>query len=170
MLYSTTQILKLVRTTSVALVAAATIMATFPATARSAEAPEQQQLVEKARLTMEAFAADSHAGAAVRDLKGSAKALYIVPQVLRGAFIFGGAGGSGVLLVRDDKTGQGRSRPSIRWDRPVSGFKSAVTYRRWYWWCETGRVSRSSTGPTSSSGRTRQLHWDRSEKGPRSRG
>jgi lipid-binding SYLF domain-containing protein len=30
--------------------------------------------------------------------------LFIVPQVLRGAFVFGGAGGSGVLIVRDEKT------------------------------------------------------------------
>jgi SH3 domain-containing YSC84-like protein 1 len=106
MLYSTKHILKVVRTASVALVAGAIIVATFPATARSADALEQQQLVDKARLTMEAFAADSSVGPALRDLKGSAKALYIVPQFLRGAFVFGGAGGSGVLLVRDEKTGQ----------------------------------------------------------------
>ena len=30
--------------------------------------------------------------------------MFIVPQFLRGAFVFGGAGGSGVLIVRDEKT------------------------------------------------------------------
>ena len=106
MLYFTKHILKVVRTASVALVVGAIIVATFPAIARSAEALEQQQLVDKARMTMETFGADSSVGPAVRDFKGSAKALYIVPQFLRGAFVFGGAGGSGVLLVRDEKTGQ----------------------------------------------------------------
>jgi len=35
----------------------------------------------------------------------------IVPQLLRGAFIFGGAGGSGVFLMRDAKTG--------KWSQPA---------------------------------------------------
>lgn len=65
---------------------------------------EQQQLVDKAKMTVEAFAADPSAGAAVRDLKSEARALFIVPQFVRGAFVFGGAGGSGVLIVRDEKT------------------------------------------------------------------
>ena len=65
---------------------------------------EQQQLVDKAKMTIETFAADRSAGAAVRELKHEAKALFIVPQFLRGAFVFGGAGGSGVLIVRDENT------------------------------------------------------------------
>jgi lipid-binding SYLF domain-containing protein len=68
-------------------------------------AAEQQELVDKARLTVEAFAADPSLGGPIRDLKSEAKALFIVPQFVRGAFVFGGAGGSGVLLVRDEKTG-----------------------------------------------------------------
>jgi len=72
---------------------------------------EQQQLVDKAKMTIEAFAADSSAGAAVRDMKKEAKALFIVPQFVRGAFVFGGAGGSGVLIVRDEKTN--------KWSEPV---------------------------------------------------
>ena len=70
----------------------------------AADAMEQQQLVDKAKMTVEAFAADPGVGPATRELKGEAKALFIVPQFLRGAFVFGGAGGSGVLLVRDEKT------------------------------------------------------------------
>lgn len=66
---------------------------------------EQQELVEKARLTVEAFAADPSLGGPIRDLKSEAKAIFVVPQFVRGAFVFGGAGGSGVLLVRDEKTG-----------------------------------------------------------------
>jgi lipid-binding SYLF domain-containing protein len=43
-------------------------------------------------------------GGPIRNYKVEAKALFIVPQFLRGAFVFGGAGGSGVLIVRDEKT------------------------------------------------------------------
>ena len=71
----------------------------------AADFAEQQQLVDKARLTIEAFAADLSVGGPIRELKSEAKALFIVPQFVRGAFVFGGAGGSGVLLVRDEKTG-----------------------------------------------------------------
>jgi SH3 domain-containing YSC84-like protein 1 len=67
------------------------------------DALEAQQLVERARLTVESFAADKAVGKAVSGLIKKAKGLYIAPEVLRGAFIVGASGGSGVLLVRDDK-------------------------------------------------------------------
>jgi len=67
------------------------------------DALEAQQLVEKAKLTVQSFAADQATGKAVRDLLKKAKGVYIAPEVLRGAFIVGASGGSGVLLIRDDK-------------------------------------------------------------------
>ena len=73
-----------------------------PATA--ADFAEQQQVVDKAKMTLDRFLSDPSTGPALRDLKQQTKALFIVPQFLRGAFIFGGAGGSGVLIVRDEKT------------------------------------------------------------------
>ena len=73
--------------------------------ANAADFSEQQELVDKARLTLESFAADPGMGGPIRDLKSETKAIFIVPQFVRGAFVFGGAGGSGVLLVRDEKTG-----------------------------------------------------------------
>ena len=72
--------------------------------ALAADSMEQQQLVDKAKMTIEAFAADPGVGPATRELKSETKALFIVPQFIRGAFVFGGAGGSGVLIVRDEKT------------------------------------------------------------------
>ena len=99
-------ILKMMRSASMVLLAGMISVSMSTAPARAADALEQQQLVEKAKMTMEAFAADPSMGGALRDLRSSAKALYIVPHFLRGAFVFGGAGGSGVLLVRDEKTGQ----------------------------------------------------------------
>lgn len=77
----------------------------------SAEAIAQQQLVDKAQLTLEAFASDPQLKDQLKGLSKEARALFIVPQFMRGAFIFGGAGGSGVLIARDEKTG--------RWGDPV---------------------------------------------------
>ncbi len=94
--------------TSIRLLLAAVLTGTVAAggviPASAEEAVEQQQLVDKAKMTLESFLADSSMGPALRDLKQDTKAIYIVPQILRGAFIFGGAGGSGVLLVRDEET------------------------------------------------------------------
>jgi lipid-binding SYLF domain-containing protein len=71
----------------------------------AADPAEQQRLVDKATLTLEAFAADPGLKAALREWSPETRALFIVPQFIRGAFVFGGAGGSGLLLVRDEKTG-----------------------------------------------------------------
>jgi lipid-binding SYLF domain-containing protein len=40
------------------------------------------------------------------DNLNQAKALIIVPSLLKAGFVFGGSGGSGVLIVKDHKTGQ----------------------------------------------------------------
>ncbi|HSF31646.1 MAG TPA: lipid-binding SYLF domain-containing protein [Candidatus Tectomicrobia bacterium] len=69
------------------------------------DALEARQLVERAQLTIESFAADANMGA-VRDLLSKARGVFIAPQVLRGAFVIGASGGSGVFLARDDKARQ----------------------------------------------------------------
>jgi len=81
-------------------------MVAICATSVLAAALEQQQLVEKAKMTVDAFVSDPGVGPATREMMNEAKALFIVPQFLRGALVFGGAGGSGVLIVRDEKTKQ----------------------------------------------------------------
>jgi SH3 domain-containing YSC84-like protein 1 len=79
--------------------------------AHSAGAAAQQQLVDKAQLTLEAFASDSQLKDSLKQLSKEARALFIIPQFMRGAFIFGGAGGSGVLIARDENSG--------KWGDPV---------------------------------------------------
>lgn len=66
------------------------------------EYSKQQELVDKAKMTFQKFVADPDIGWGPEQAK-NVKAVLIVPQLLRGAFIFGGAGGSGVLLVRGEK-------------------------------------------------------------------
>lgn len=80
-------------------------MTVAPTTASATDPAEQQRLVDKATLTLEAFAADPGLKAALREWAPETRALFIVPQFIRGALVFGGAGGSGLLLVRDEKTG-----------------------------------------------------------------
>lgn len=80
-------------------------MTVAPTASNAADLAEQQRLVDKATLTLEAFAADPGLKAALREWAPETRALFIVPQFIRGAFVFGGAGGSGLLLVRDEKTG-----------------------------------------------------------------
>jgi len=72
-----------------------------PATAQS----DEQLLVDKARITFDSFMTDSNMSWLKEHLK-EAKGVLIVPSLLKAGFIFGGSGGSGVLLVNDAKKGQ----------------------------------------------------------------
>ncbi len=60
-------------------------------------ATEEQMMVDKAEMSLNNLYKEN---AWFRDHGKDAKAIFIVPTLLRGAFIFGGAGGSGVLLVK----------------------------------------------------------------------
>ncbi|MDF0650501.1 MAG: lipid-binding SYLF domain-containing protein [Nitrospira sp.] len=66
---------------------------------------EQENIVDQSRMTLRSFLADSNMGW-FRDHIKDAKGIFIVPQLLKGAFFFGAEGGSGVFLVKDEKTGE----------------------------------------------------------------
>ncbi len=66
---------------------------------------EEQQLVEKAKHTVEGFMNDSNLTWFQTHVK-DAKALLIIPQKLKAAFWIGVDGGSGVLVSRDEQTGE----------------------------------------------------------------
>ncbi len=71
---------------------------------------EAVQLVEKSRFALDSFMSDSKMEA-FHDLLKRTKGIFITPQMLKGAFVFGVSGGSGVLVVRDEKAG--------RWNGPA---------------------------------------------------
>ena len=73
--------------------------------ALAADQMEATQIVEKARLTLDGFMADKQMGA-FRDLLKKAQGVVIAPDLLKGAFIVGLAGGNAVFLARDKQTGQ----------------------------------------------------------------
>ena len=79
-----------------------TVFNTIPAFADNAS--DAKQLVEKSKLTFDTFVAKKELGT-FRDLLKTAKGVFISPQMLEGAFIFGVSGGSGVLVARDPGTG-----------------------------------------------------------------
>jgi len=74
------------------------------------DAADTKQLVEKSKMTFDRFVGMNEMGT-FRDLLKKAKGVFISPQVLDGAFIFGLSGGSGVLVARDPGTG--------RWNGPA---------------------------------------------------
>jgi SH3 domain-containing YSC84-like protein 1 len=84
-------------------VLASCILGVIPASAASEKKADAERLVEKSRLTFEAFVADKDMGPPLKSLLPRAKGVLIYPQVLKGAFIVGAAGGSGVMLAHEAK-------------------------------------------------------------------
>jgi lipid-binding SYLF domain-containing protein len=77
----------------------------------AAEKPvEQQGLVDKARITFESFMAEEIMES-FKEHVNEAEGFLMVPDLLKGGFFLGGSGGSGVLVGKDDKTGD--------WSRPA---------------------------------------------------
>jgi SH3 domain-containing YSC84-like protein 1 len=81
-------------TRSVALLAALCLL-TAPAFAGS----DQQQIVDHAKVTIGDMRSDKSFGNSLSLIK-EAKAVMIVPELVKGGFFVGGEGGSGVLLVK----------------------------------------------------------------------
>ena len=66
---------------------------------------KQQLLVDEARLVIDNFMADSNMGWFRMHLK-DAKGVLIVPNLYKGAWFLGGSGGRGLILVRDNESGE----------------------------------------------------------------
>ena len=87
----------------VSLFVAAVFLCAVPAGA--ADDLKAQILVDQALLTLNNFVKEREMEWFKNHLKDS-KGIFIVPQLLKAGFIFGGSGGRGVVLIRDPKTGQ----------------------------------------------------------------
>lgn len=77
----------------------------LPGMAGAQNASEEDFLVDKARFTLENFLADPDMQW-FRDHMKDSRGILIVPQFIKGAFFIGGSGGTGVLLIRDEKTNE----------------------------------------------------------------
>jgi len=86
-----------------ALIVAGLAVLTVPA--RADDATDARQLVDRARITFENMIVAPEMDA-LRELMRRTKGVFISPQVLRGAFIFGVSGGNGVFFARGEQPGQ----------------------------------------------------------------
>jgi len=80
---------------------------------------DAQAIVDKAKVTFNTFMADKDYEWLQKNLK-NVKGLVIYPQVLKAGFIFGGSGGTGILVVRDPQTGD--------WSQPAFYTVGSVTF------------------------------------------
>jgi len=66
------------------------------------DALKAREVVEKANLSVKNFTVDPNMSY-LRDNIGGAQGLLVIPAMVKGAFIIGGSGGTGVLLAKGDK-------------------------------------------------------------------
>ncbi len=92
-------------------------LAVAPALADAAA--DARALVDKAKQTVENFKADPDMGW-FRDNLPDAKAVMVVPVLVKAGFIFGGSGGHGVVLWRDPASGS--------WSYPSFTFMGSITF------------------------------------------
>jgi lipid-binding SYLF domain-containing protein len=92
-----------------------------PAVAKNLRAgySRQQELVDRACITFNSFIANPDMNW-FRQHLASAKAVFILPRNLRGGFIIGAEGGTGVMLARDDRTG--------KWSYPAFYTMTSVSF------------------------------------------
>jgi len=101
-----------------AILATGTFFASY-ATAIAADSAQVQGLVDRARITLNEFMRDPNY-VWLRDNIKHAKGVLIVPQVIKGGFVWGGSGGTGVFLAKDEKTGN--------WSDPAFYTVGSVTF------------------------------------------
>ncbi len=84
----------------------------------AAEPVKQQILVDQARIIFQSFMIDKNM-AWFREHMHQAKGFLIIPELLKGGWFVGGSGGRGVLVVKDEKTGD--------WSQPAFYTIGSVT-------------------------------------------
>jgi lipid-binding SYLF domain-containing protein len=101
-------------------IAALTIgLVAVPVSVWADNAAEAKALIDQAEMTLKNFMNDPDMkwfGSHLQEAKG----VYIVPKLMKGAFIFGVEGGNGVMLARDEKSGA--------WSEPVFYETSAASF------------------------------------------
>ena len=97
----------------------AVLLVPYRAVVAASDMASAQGVVDRARVTFSEFMRDTNYSW-LRENVDHAKGILIFPQVLKGGFIFGGSGGTGVFVVRDGKTGQ--------WSNPAFYTVGSVTF------------------------------------------
>lgn len=87
--------------------------------AMAKDADDAQGIVDNARVTFGHFMRDENYEWLRKNLN-NVKGLLIYPQVLKAGFFLGGSGGTGVLVAKDDKTGE--------WSQPAFYTLGSVSF------------------------------------------
>ncbi|MBI3710116.1 MAG: lipid-binding SYLF domain-containing protein [Proteobacteria bacterium] len=87
-------------------------MATTIAMAQAQAASDEQELVDRAKVTVDALTADPNFKD-FHDMLDRAKAVIVMPQLIRAGFVVGGEGGAGVLLGRTQDAQRKWSYPAF---------------------------------------------------------
>ena len=87
-----------IRVLVLTVMAVSALLATGISRARADDKAETQGIVDKARITFEAFMGDKNYSWLHENLK-NAKGILIYPQILKAGFILGGSGGTGVYVA-----------------------------------------------------------------------
>lgn len=107
-----------VGTTVIAILTVGMLLACYSPTMAS-DKDQAQLLVDRARITLSDFMSDPNYIWLHDNIK-HAKGVLIFPQVLKGGFIWGGSGGTGVFLARDER--------SRNWSEPAFYTLGSVTF------------------------------------------
>ncbi len=92
----------MIRAFACAAVSTALLAAVWTAPAAASEdEKDAAEIVEKAHITVQRLTRNKDVGPNLRRFIGKVKAVLIFPNLIKGAFLFGGEGGSGVLLGRN---------------------------------------------------------------------
>ncbi len=108
------------RTMIASLIAVGMLLASYsPAMAVTSDRGRVQLLVDRAQITLSDFMSDPNY-IWLHDNIRHAKGVLIFPQVIKGGFIWGGSGGTGVFLARNERTGS--------WSEPAFYTIGSVTF------------------------------------------
>jgi lipid-binding SYLF domain-containing protein len=107
------------RASVIAVLFVATLLISAASAVMASDEGDAQGIVDKARVTFEGMMRDPNYTWLHSHLK-DAKGVLIFPQVLKAGFIVGGSGGTGVLVVKDEKTGD--------WSQPAFYTIGAVSF------------------------------------------
>ncbi len=102
----------------IAILTAGMLLASYTP-AMASDRDRVQLLVDRARITLNDFMSDPNYIWLHDNIK-HAKGVLIFPQVIQGGFIWGGSGGTGVFLARDERTGN--------WSEPAFYTIGSVTF------------------------------------------
>ena len=108
-----------IRSFALATVIAALLLGAAAPGAMAKDEEDAQGTVDKARVTLAGFMRDKDYEWLNANI-AKANGVLIFPQVLRAGFVLGGSGGTGVLLVRDGKTGE--------WSNPAFYTMAGVSF------------------------------------------